>query len=91
MFRQNAGIETAPLQQESILFHPGQNRFCVLNSTSSFIWNRLATPVSPEELAEDLSARFDEVTGVEALEDVRRALDELLALDLVCRVADPVA
>jgi len=88
LFKQNAAIETAPLQQEAILYHPGANRFCILNRTSSFIWNRLGVPTSPKALASDLAASFDEVTPAQALEDVQRALNELVALDLVCNVAE---
>jgi hypothetical protein len=91
LFRQNTAVETAPLQQEAVLFHPGANRFCILNRTSAFIWNRLSTPASAQQIATELSASFAEVTEEGALEDVRQALAEFVALDLVCSVGDPVA
>jgi hypothetical protein len=81
--RQNAAVEAAPLQQETILFHPGLNRFCVLNRTSSFIWERLRSPTSPEQIADELSAAFNGVTPAEALNDVTKALNTLKELDLV--------
>jgi hypothetical protein len=89
LYRQNATVETAPLQEESILFHAGNNRFCLLNRTSSFIWGRLATPTSPEQLAADLAASFDGVSDAQALEDVQKALAELAEMGLVDSVASP--
>jgi len=90
LFRQNTAVETAPLQQEAVLFHPGLNRFCILNRTSAFLWNRLSTPASAEQLATDLSASFDGVTTEGALEDVQQTLAEFVALDLVCSVSESV-
>jgi|SoiMethySBSTD1v2_1073268.scaffolds.fasta_scaffold215919_2 hypothetical protein len=83
LLRQNTAVETAPLQQETILFHPRLNRFCVLNRTSSFIWERLRSPISPEQIADELSATFNGVTPAEALKDVTQALSTLKELDLV--------
>jgi len=88
LFRRNPLVETAPLQQEAILYHPGLNRFCILNRTSSFIWSRLESPVSPQQIAAGLSESFDQVTIAQALDDVRLALDDLRALDLVSSVSD---
>lgn len=90
LFQRNAVVETAPLQQEVILFHPGLNRFCILNRTGSFIWSRLESPVSPEQIATDLSASFDQVIAAQALEDVQHTLAEFQALDLVSSVHAPV-
>ena len=83
LFQQNTEVETAPLQQETILFHPRSNRFCILNRTSSFIWSRLRSPMSPEQVADELSAAFDGVTRADALKDVTQALRTLMELDLV--------
>jgi hypothetical protein len=83
LLSQNTTVETAPLQQETILFHPRLNRFCVLNRTSSFIWERLRSPMSPEQIADELSATFNGVTPAEALKDVTQALSTLKELDLV--------
>ena len=83
LFQRNAAVETAPLQQDAILFHPRINRFCILNRTSSFIWSNLQTPISPEQLAHELCATFEGVTIASALEDVRKALEKLEELDLV--------
>jgi Coenzyme PQQ synthesis protein D (PqqD) len=83
LVQQNAAVETAPLQQDAILFHSGQNRFCILNRTSSFIWNKLQSPVTAEQIAQELSANFEGVTPTDALRDVNAAIEKLIELDLV--------
>jgi Coenzyme PQQ synthesis protein D (PqqD) len=83
LIQQNTAVEGAPLQKQTILFHSQSNRFCILNSTSTFIWNCIKSPVSPEQVAEQLSAHFPGVTLGEAFTDVEAALKQLLELDLV--------
>jgi len=85
-FQQSAGIESAPLRDEVILFHSSSNKFCVLNHTSSFIWSELKQPSTGMEIAERLGASFDGVDLDQARADVDSALDEMLALGLVVRV-----
>ena len=86
-FQQNSIVEAAPLQDEAILFHPQRNKFCLLNRTSSFIWSHLQKPTTAEQIAEKVSAGFQEVTVTEALRDVDSVLQEMLSLGLV--VMDP--
>jgi hypothetical protein len=83
LVQQNSAVEGAPLQQETILFHPQSNRFCILNRTSTFIWNRIRTPASLEQIAEDLCLNFAGVTPAAALRDVQTALSSFVELDLV--------
>ena len=83
LLQQNTAVETAPLQQDSILFHSGQNRFCILNRTSSFIWKQLQMPASREDIARQLSENFEGVTPTDALRDVNAAIEKLIELDLV--------
>ena len=82
VFSRNADIELAPLQGKAILFNAQQNKFCVLNKTSAFIWTQLETPASAEDLARGIVDRFDGVSNDDALTDVRQALDEFVSLDL---------
>ena len=82
-FHQNPIVEGAPLQDETILFHSATNKFCVLNTTSSFIWSELRKPATAEEIAERISLSFRGVTTAEALGDVDSILQEMLSLDLV--------
>ncbi len=83
LFKRKSDVETAPLQEESIVFHPGQNRFCMLNRTSSFIWSRLESPASATQIASELSTSFAGISPADALNDVQQALSTLLSLDLV--------
>ncbi|HYH07651.1 MAG TPA: PqqD family protein [Thermoanaerobaculia bacterium] len=83
LFKRKIDVETAPLQNDSIVFHPGQNRFCILNRTSSFIWQRLESPATPAMIATELSSSFAGITPADALQDVQQALSTLLSLDLV--------
>jgi len=83
LVQQNSSVETAPLQQDSILFHSGQNRFCILNRTSSFIWNKLQSPKTAEQIATELSTMFEGVSASDALRDVNAAIERLIELDLV--------
>jgi hypothetical protein len=85
-FQQSAGIESAPLQDEVILFHSPSNKFCVLNRTSSFIWSQLKDPVTSEEIAHRLEGEFSEVDPGQALSDIDAALKEMLALGLIVSV-----
>ena len=84
-FQRNEIVETAPLQNDAILFHSGHNRFCMLNKTSSFIWTRLQAPVTAGELVQEILATFDGVDPDEAMKDVNAALDQLIELDLVVK------
>jgi hypothetical protein len=85
-YRQGVGVESAPLQDEVILFHPPSNKFCVLNSTCSFIWSELKEPTTSDELARRLQSNFGGVSFQEAASGVDAALQELLALKLVVGV-----
>lgn len=79
-YARKSSIETAPLQDETILFDPDQNRFCVLNRTASFIWNQLTTALTKEALAAELCGSFSGIAMETALLDAGRTLELLLSL-----------
>jgi len=83
-------IETAPMKEETVLFNPVNNKFCVLNATAAFIWQSLAadTPRSTEELASAVAARFANVSLDQAESDVKRVLQELRAIECVVSLPD---
>ena len=83
MFQQNTDVETAALQEEAILFNPKLNKFCMLNRTSSFIWGRLKTPCTLEQVAKDVTATFTDVSAEQAIEDTRKILKEFVSLGVV--------
>lgn len=84
-YRQVTGIESAPLQDEVILFLASQNKFCVLNRTSSFIWSQLAEPLTCEEIAVRMGVSFKGVDIREAVSDVEAALEQMVSLGLITR------
>ncbi len=87
-FQRNQEVEAAPLDEESILYDPGSSKFFMLNSTSAFIWEQLATPVTVEGIATAIGDAFEEITPEGALSDVRDTVDELVSMDLVAVVGD---
>lgn len=76
-------IETAPLQDETILFDPERKKFCVLNRTASFIWNQLAAPTTVESLAAKVCESFSGVCMESALSDADHTIQEMLTLNFV--------
>ena len=79
----NPKVEEAPLQGELMLFDPEGSKFYVLNRTMAFVWRRCDGAHTQAGMLEGLQAEFESVETVSAEADVRRALDELLALGLV--------
>lgn len=82
-YRRNPAVEGAPLHQETILFEPGSNRFCLLNGTAAFLWEQLRQPMTVEQLSDDICRHFTGVDKWVAEEDVQRALEELRQLAVV--------
>jgi PqqD family protein of HPr-rel-A system len=86
-FRRSPAVESSPLQDDLMLFHPPSGKFCVLNRTTASIWTRLATPSTPEEIAQEVASAFRDITEGQALNDVETALGEMLSLGLVERAS----
>jgi hypothetical protein len=76
-------VETAPLNEEEILFHPETQKFVMLNETGRFMWGQLSEPRSLEELAQEMCEAFDGVTTEQALPDLEKALRRLEELEFV--------
>jgi coenzyme PQQ synthesis protein D (PqqD) len=88
VYRRSPTIEMAPLQDETILFDPQKNQFCLLNRTASFIWNQLAMPASSHALGEKICESFSGVALDNAVRDANSALQEMQSLNFV--VEEPV-
>lgn len=82
-YTRNAAAEAAPMQDETMVFHATRNQFCVLNHTAALLWEQLASPQTPEELASALQASYTEASVDGVLPDVLAALREMESLDLV--------
>lgn len=86
-FVRRPDVEVAPMQEETILYHPVARSFCVLNPTAAHLWEQLAEPRSEAELAASLVDRFETGPGSELEADVRASLQQFVSLDLVVRAA----
>jgi hypothetical protein len=82
-YRRMAGVESAPLNEEEILFHPETQKFVMLNETGRFMWTQLAEPQSLHELAKAVSETFTGVTAKQALPDLEKAMRQLEDLEFV--------
>ena len=91
VYRRCPTIEMAPLQDETILFDPQKNQFCLLNRTAAFLWNQLATPASPHALGVKLCENVSAVTLEDAVRDANSALQEMRSLNVVVEESQPVS
>jgi Coenzyme PQQ synthesis protein D (PqqD) len=89
VYRRSSAIEMAPLQEETILFDPQNNKFCLLNRTAAFIWNQLATPAASETVGAKLCKSFSGVALENAVRDARGALEEMRSLNFVIEESVP--
>lgn len=78
-------VEAAPMQEETVLYHPVRKKFCVLNETAAFLWTALDQPRSADELARRVLDAFDGVEPAVASRDVDTALAELAELGVIVR------
>jgi hypothetical protein len=89
IYRRSPAIEMAPLQEETILFDPQKNKFCLLNRTASFIWKELAAPTSPDALGAKICESFSGVALVNAVHDASGALQEMRSLNFIIEESLP--
>jgi hypothetical protein len=82
-FCRNPKVEMAPMKGETVLFNPGNNKFCVLNATAAFIWQSLEQPRTVQELASAITAHFANVDLPLAERDAGMALAELSGIECV--------
>ena len=75
----NPAVDLAPMKNESVLFQPQSNKFCLLNVTAAFLWNQLERPCTVSELAEKVCNQYDGVTLQQAVRDVEMVVNELLS------------
>ncbi|MBL8979038.1 MAG: PqqD family protein [Gemmatimonadetes bacterium] len=87
LYRRNPAIEASPMQGESLLFDPATNRFCLLNGTAAFVWDRLREPATAEHLAAEVSRHFEAPEPARVEQEVRAALQKFADLALVTREA----
>jgi len=89
LYSQDRSIESAPLQDETILLQPQAKTFCLLNQTAAFIWKEISTPISAELVTQRLSGAFEGVSAEQARRDVESTLWQLVSLGFVTTSATP--
>ena len=71
---------------ETLLFDPDQNKFCVLNGSAAVLWEKLDQPRTASDLSNVLCERFSGVDPGTAESDVRAALQQLEGMGLIATV-----
>ncbi len=71
------------MHDETVLFDASSNRFCLLNGTAAFLWERLERPSTVEELSQAICGRYAGVDSTLAEQDVRTALAQFSELAVV--------
>jgi Coenzyme PQQ synthesis protein D (PqqD) len=82
-YQRKSSVECAPMNDETILYDPGTVRFCLLNGTAAYLWERLETPRSADELLGDITHGYVDVDPGTARHDVQAVLTELVQLAFV--------
>lgn len=84
-YSRRTGVESAPMQEETVIYNAANGKFCMLNETAAFIWDQLDEPRTAEEISTRLCDSFDGVDFTHAERDVRKALDQLVEQEMVMR------
>ena len=79
----NARVETAPMKDETVLFNPGNKKFCVLNVTAAMIWGILDRPRTVPEIVASVCAQYASADPAKVEQDVRQALNELQEIECI--------
>ena len=70
-------VEASVVGDRVVLYHRISRSALVLNPTGSRLWERLASPASPQDLTATLREWFPALGPEDALRDVSSFLDEL--------------
>lgn len=81
-FRLRPGLSVRVVDGELVILDRDAQKIHQLNSTASFVWNRLVEESDLDEVARELSRHFD-VEESAALDDVRRIVEKLSELQLL--------
>jgi hypothetical protein len=81
-FRHRPGLSVRLVDGELVILDRDTQKIHQLNSTASFVWNRLAEESDLADVARELSSLFEVEENV-ALEDVRRIVEKLTELQLL--------
>ena len=88
-YQRKSSVECAPMNDETILYDPGTVRFCLLNGTAAYLWERLEAPRSADELLSEIARGYLDVDPGTARQDVQAVLTELVELAFVASDLEP--
>lgn len=71
------------MTDETLLYEPRSVKFCALNGTGAYLWDRLATPRSAGELMDDLGAAYRLDNRSQVAQEVQGFLDEFVRLSFL--------
>ena len=77
-----AGLETAPLQDGSVLYNLKTGKFILLNRSAAFLWAELSTPVTADVLLRRLHTSFTGSASEAVRTDLNQALARFIELEL---------
>jgi hypothetical protein len=77
VYARSEQVEGSSVGDRVVLYHRTSRSALVLNPTGTRLWQRLASPASPEDLTAALREGFPALTAEDALRDVSSFLDEL--------------
>ncbi len=84
-YRRGEGVEEAPMEGETLLYHKDTKKFCRLNSTAAYVWECLEQPRSVDDLATAICETFEGVERDRARQDAQAAVDELVELSILVK------
>jgi hypothetical protein len=82
VLRRNDHHVSAPLDEHLAMMDIDAGKYYLLDDVASFIWTRLSTPTSVEDLVTELSARYD-VSAARCEADILPFLTQLHEKGLV--------
>jgi hypothetical protein len=82
--RPRSGLSVRQVDGETVILDRDREQLHQLSETASFVWSRLDGMLTESEIARELTRAFD-VSASDALRDVEHLIEELGALDLICR------
>jgi len=71
------------MQGETVLYNPTTKKFCVLNGTAAFVWEKMASVVTADEISGAVCQHYGGIDAKAAARDVQETLKQFEDLDLV--------
>ncbi len=71
------------MKDETVLFNPINNKFCVLNATAAYIWQSLEHPKTAQEIGAAVTKHFANVAMQQVEKDVLQTLTDLRNIECV--------